>query len=113
MEKKIGRVVQMNTVFNETVQVYLDWGGGNNPKDPQNVMVNMWVGQNGSIVYIVNGHGSSDTGSARNFAELVTKLQGYRANPVGLPGDTAPAVPAPVDGKKPGSTEKDILDSAY
>lgn len=113
MEKKIGRVIQMNIVFNETVQVYLDWGGGNNPKDPQNIMVNMWVGKDGSIVYIVNGHGSAETGSVRNFAELVTKLQGYREKPVGMPGDAAPAVSAPVDGKKTGSGDADILSEAY
>jgi hypothetical protein len=110
MEKKIGRVIQMNIVHNETVQVYLDWGGGNNPKKPENIMVNMWVADDGTINYIVNGHGSAEKGLARNFADLVSKLQGYRQNPVGMPGDKGGTS---TDAKKPDAADKAILDAPY
>ncbi|MCC7197058.1 hypothetical protein IT413_02560 [Candidatus Peregrinibacteria bacterium] len=102
MEKVIGRVVKMNIEFNEVVQVYLDWGGGNNPKHPDNVMVNMWVGNDGTIVYIVNGHGTSESGSALNFASLVSKLREYRGKPAAAP-----------EGKKPDAADAAILSSIY
>jgi|GEM_PF-4155022 len=106
MQLRVGRVVNMNIEFNEVVQVYFDWGGGGDVKSPQNLMLNMWVAPDGSITYIMNGHGTDvpPHSKAANFAELVAKLQSERAK--AFAGPTVSGTP-----KKGPSTDTDILNS--
>ena len=58
VSSRIGRVLSFEMKQkSEVVQMYLDWGGGENRLSPQNAMLNVWVTKQGELMYTLNGPG--------------------------------------------------------
>ncbi len=116
LDPELGRVIGFRLAENDMVQVFLDWGGGNDLKRQENAMLQAWVDKkDGTLRFMLTGHGlSGASGSAgqtrggigpekaTDFGALMTRVKALKAEAFG--GGGAAGVP---DG---GGTDSDSLD---
>ncbi len=92
-EKEMGRYISFDTLDDNVVQLYLDWGKGS-AKDPNvNPMFNIWVNAEGALKYIVNFSGKNflREGRAASFKDLTEQVSKVREEVRTLPEKSADA----------------------
>lgn len=88
-EKAMGRVVSFQMMDNESVRVCLDWGGGNDPNNKNNVMLKVLANGKGGVNFNLTGHGIGEDGkgitteAVADFADVRARVKQERAKALG------------------------------
>ncbi len=101
-EAVIGRPVSFDIFNNETVQMYLDWGGGASRDFMKNPMLNFWADpRTGRINYIVNfkGRGFTQQGNVGNIGELLGVIAQIKGKIAEAPAGALAKASVPIETK--------------